>query len=397
MKTLLGFTTLLAFFLLQSSAHAATGSCTTAITIIDRIGALQSKIDHKLETGDTDGLRTLFAALQSRIRMAKKAGIEIPERRDKSTIESVRTRVQEASVAENDSRRASSFDWTQSAWSNETPTISFSPSGRFTARKNFDDGTVVIENAKTGNFIGRILVPVLLSSRSEMTFLDDRTIAFNDFNGGDIVLYDFGRPPVTLNSPVTRQVLASRDGQKILSEQGTDWVLLDRFSGDELGRAHFPKRLSASADFTGNRIVVVSHGTAIVYDFKRKKEIAIDVGPVTSARLTPDGKRLLTAGNSLSLWSVGTRNKIRDYDTRGRGTMAAEIRNGGRTIVAFPTQSFQIEGPIQLFDLETGVLEDGFEFPARIDDYSISESTDVIAIRHSRDMFHFENGRRSRR
>jgi hypothetical protein len=54
-----------------------TGSCSAAITIIDRIGALQAKIDHKLETGDTEGLRSLYAALQTRIRLAKSVGVDI--------------------------------------------------------------------------------------------------------------------------------------------------------------------------------------------------------------------------------------------------------------------------------------------------------------------------------
>jgi hypothetical protein len=54
-------------------------SCSASIMMLERIAALQGKIEHKLETGDTDGLRQLFSALQSRIRIAKSAGFDVSD------------------------------------------------------------------------------------------------------------------------------------------------------------------------------------------------------------------------------------------------------------------------------------------------------------------------------
>jgi hypothetical protein len=69
----------LVFLELGGSAAAAAPhrSCSVALTVVDRIVELQAKIDQRIESGHTEGTRALFAALQNRILMAKRAGIDV--------------------------------------------------------------------------------------------------------------------------------------------------------------------------------------------------------------------------------------------------------------------------------------------------------------------------------
>jgi hypothetical protein len=73
------FFTFIAIFTSQNAFATEKLACTVAITIVDRINDLQAKIDHKLALGETEGLRSLFAALQSRLRMARAAGIDVDQ------------------------------------------------------------------------------------------------------------------------------------------------------------------------------------------------------------------------------------------------------------------------------------------------------------------------------
>jgi hypothetical protein len=104
-KLLTIFASLFAFA--NIAAASPNFSCTAAITIIDRIGELQAKIDHKLEIGETEGLRQLFTALQTRIRIAKAAGIEIDTHSAKRAVERVETAAQKESQLAEEAREVS--------------------------------------------------------------------------------------------------------------------------------------------------------------------------------------------------------------------------------------------------------------------------------------------------
>jgi WD40 repeat protein len=94
---------------LVASARASGGTCSDAVMIVERIKALQSKIDLKIESGDTEGIRALYTALQTRIRLAKQSGIDVTGIENRKSKEAARIQIAEREATEADARDASAF------------------------------------------------------------------------------------------------------------------------------------------------------------------------------------------------------------------------------------------------------------------------------------------------
>jgi hypothetical protein len=343
---------LLVSLLCSQSAFAA-GLCST--TILARISELQARAEATQSRG-------LFSALQTRIRIAKSAGIDVSGLDPSSALVQLKQDSHVETENEKSARETTQLRaWTQHSWSvTNVAHQSYSPNGELIALIRFSPHVLEVRKASDGALVSTIPISIEQYMGGNLKFITNDIVAIPDQtqNGGGVTLYEIYNPlvPIVFESGTARRtVLMSGDGKRALLMAERFWDFVEFPSGNPIGRTTFPAPYNAVTDFVGNRIAYSDRGVVRVYDLALDREFSIEKEADSFPfALSPDGKYVLLTGQTLSLWSVDTGKWIRDFDTDGAAIRTVHFANHGQTIVALDKAGHGEPTWIRFIDFESG-------------------------------------------
>jgi WD40 repeat protein len=192
--------------------------------------------------------------------------------------------------------------------------LAVAPDGKHLASSSYGRGTCVYEKAT-----GKLLWRVPKFNAEKLAFTPDGRQLIASPGGGQSEWHVWdaatGRPARSVAAPKIGYVwmfALSPDGTGILAPTGTDYVLWDLQSGEEVQRWSGAKQGGKVAFAPDGRSIVtcdtifrrwdVASGKALYPDVSRLGHVA----PVRRLFFTPDGKRLASVGedNTLIVWDV---------------------------------------------------------------------------------------------
>jgi WD40 repeat protein len=373
---------------LSCSANAA-GLCSA--TILARISALQARAE---ETQS----RALFSALQTRVRIAKSAGIDV------SGIDTARAKGNLRKESQSEEQRAHEARgtrnlraWLYQSWTkSDVSQSNYSPNGQLIAMMLFTSKSIEVRSAKDGSLVWTKPLTTKEFEQSYLHFITNELLALtnDDDENGKITLLPVSNPLASIEFETgtnRRFVIASGDRKRVLAMSEDRWDFLEFPSGKPVGRATVDSHgVIPQTDFTGNRLAYYDGRSVHVYDLAQDKTFSFVTNIDDSGfALSPDGKFVVMTGAGLSVWSIETGQKIRDFDTPGARTLSAHFIDQGRTLVAFDKAEQGQQTLIRFIDFETGELLDSASKEARAYQTGVSEDGSTIGFHGDDGRYHF--------
>jgi hypothetical protein len=368
----------LAALLSAGAAASAANVCEDAI--LARLSELQVKAESTQN-------RVLFSALQTGIRRAKQAGIDV-RRLDPSSLKAEAKKAaveQERSEQEATSAATDLNPWSIVSWSKANSYSTYSPDGKLVAIVQRSAGLRInVVRAKDGVSVSTIPLTEFDPSRHDFQFIGDDIIAFTNFDMGRSLLYDIAQPltPRAFDADSKPQtIILSGDKKRLIAAHSLKFgdqqiEVFDFQTGRPIAKTDLPGSSRIVSDKAGNRIARQDGKWIHVYDVALDRIFSFET-PSSGSRvaLSPDGKDVLVSGTVLSLWSVDRGQMKRSYETTKGNLEDIRFVDGGREIVAFDmTESdggytaliFKVDRkspietiPLNVKPLEVGVADDG--------------------------------------
>jgi WD40 repeat protein len=371
--------------IVSCSANAA-NVCSEAI--LARISALQARAEKTQN-------RALFSALQTRIRMAKSAGIDVRRLNVSTARTQAKRETQTETATALEAKRSSGLkDWRHYHWTLENVAqTSYSPNGQLVAVLRYAPHVLEVRMARDGSFVSGVPIPMNEYNGSHVHFITDDVVALTkNTEEGSVTFYDVhDLKPVIFEKDIQRRtILMSGDGKRAILKSDRIWDFVEFPSRKPIGHAKLIAPSGVMTDLTGNRIAYSNVDTVRVYDLALDKTFTFNTNSnCWSIALSPDGKYVVSTGDRLSLWSVDTGQWIRDFDTDGAPVRDVYFTNGGKTIVAFDNPAKSEMSWIRMIDFESGELLDMAQNNFATHQTAIGADGSTIAFHGQNENYHF--------